>query len=285
MKGRRSIVFMSAGTGTVLTAEAGAYKPVEHHGVDPARTIIVSVPRSGPRPDLAETTRLAEILLHDLAVGSGSLGSAFTDALDAVDADPFLKIYGAAVVLNRLAQDASPALDDAWPTDPAEQIESRARWHKRAADWLQAVSKRGAPPDVVAASWRLQDEGEKVMGRSGSLSSPPMLECAWRWAVAQNARDPKAVPTTASFRAAARTGGGTAPWLSWQPAAAKAQIAPVPTGQNDDLDPLIGKVADRVRGILEIPPPAPDATKRPQQALCGGDQRRSGSSARTRKRR
>jgi hypothetical protein len=186
--------------------------------------------------------------------------SAFTNALDAVDADPFLKLYGALVVLNRLAQDASPALDDAWPTDPAEQIEFRARWRKRAADWLQAVSKRGAPPDVVAASWRLQAEGEKVMGRSGSLSSPPMLECAWRWAVAQNARDPKAVPTTASFRAAARTGGGTAPWLSWRPAAAKAQIPPVPTGQNDDLDPLIGKVADRVRGILEIPPPAPYAT-------------------------
>jgi hypothetical protein len=68
------------------------------------------------------------------------------------------------------------------------------------------------------------------------------------------------VPTTASFRAAARTGGRTAPWLSWRPAAAKAQIAPVPRGQNDDLDPLIGKVADRVRGILESPPPAPDAT-------------------------
>jgi hypothetical protein len=250
---------MSAGTGTVLTAEAGAYKPVEHQGVDPARTIVVSIPRSGPGPDLAETTRLAEILLHDLAAGSGSLGSAFTNVLDAADADPFLKLYGALVVLNRLAQNASPALDDAWPADPAEQIKFRARWRKRAADWLQAVSESGAPPDVVAAFWRLRTEGEKVMGRSGSLSSPPMLECAWRWTAAQSARDPKAVPTTASFRAAARTGGGTAPWLSWRPAAAKAQIAPVPTGQNDDLDTLIGKVAREVRGILAIPPPAPDA--------------------------
>lgn len=86
-----------------------------------------------------------------------------------------------------------------------------------------------------------------------------MLECAWRWAVAQSARDPKAVPTTASFRAAARTGGGTAPWLSWRPAAAKAQIAPVPAGQKDDLDTLMGKVADRVRVILDNPSPASDA--------------------------
>jgi hypothetical protein len=249
---------MSAGIGTVLTAEAGAFKPVEHQGVDPARTIVVSIPRTGPRPDLAETTRLAEVLLHDLAAGSGSLGSAFTTVLDAVDADPLLKLYGALVVLNRLDQGASPALDETWPADPAEQEEFRARWRKRAADWLQAVSEKGAPPDLIAASWRLQAAGEKVIGRSGSLACPPMLECAWRWAVAQSSRDPKAVPTTASFRAAARTGGGTTPWLSWRPAAAKAQIAPVPAGQKDDLDTLIGKVADRVRVILDNPTPAPD---------------------------
>jgi hypothetical protein len=77
MKRRRSVVFMSAGTGTVLMAEAGAYNPVEYHGIDPTRTIVVSVPRSDVGADLTETTRLAGILLHDLAAGSGSLGSAF----------------------------------------------------------------------------------------------------------------------------------------------------------------------------------------------------------------
>jgi hypothetical protein len=202
--------------------------------------------------------RLAEILLHDLAAGSGSLGSGFNIALDAGDADPLLKLYGAMVVLSRLDQDASPAIDDIWPDDPAQQNEFRARWRKRAAGWVVAAFRQGAPPDLVVATWRLQAAGEIVPAKSGSLSSPPMLECAWRWAVAQSARDPKAVPTTASFRAAARTGGGTAPWLSWQPAAAKAQIAPVPTGQNDDLDTLIGKVADRVRVIVDNPPPASD---------------------------
>ena len=260
MKRRRSVVFMSAGTGTVLMAEAGAYKPVEYHGIDPTRTIVVSVPRSDVRPDLTETTRLAGILLHDLAAGSGSLGSAFNAALDAVDADPLLKLYGASVVLSRLEQDVSPAIDDVWPADPAQQNEFRARWHKRAAGWVTAASEQGAPPDLIAAAWRLQAVGETVPGKSRSLTSPPMLECAWRWAVARSARDAKAVPTTASFRAAARTGGGTAPWLSWQPAAAKAQIAPVPAGRNDDLDSLIFKVANRVRAILDSPLKASDVT-------------------------
>jgi hypothetical protein len=253
LKARRSIVFMTAGIGRVLRAKAGAFKPVEHHGIDPARTIVVSVPRSGARPDLVETTRLAEILLHDLAAGSGSLGSALNNALDAADTDPFLKLYGALVVLNQLKRGASPALDEAWPAEPTAQIDFRARWRKRAAEWLHTASENGAPPDLIAASWRLQAEGEEGIGQFKRLSSPPMLECAWRWVAAQSARDPKALPMTASLRAAARTAGGTAPWLSWQPTAAKAPIAPVPTGQNDDIDTLIEKVADRVRPILDNP--------------------------------
>jgi hypothetical protein len=254
MKDRRTVVFMSAGTGSVLIPDGETFQTVERQGVDPSRTVVVSVPRTALASALAEDARLAEILLHDLAVGRGSLGQAFTDALDAPDADPLLRVYAAAVILTRLDQGASPALDAPWPAEAPEQAAFAARWRARAALWLTSVLQTGAPPDVTPMLWRLQEAGEALAVKPPPLASPPMLDCAWGWAVAQSTRDPKAVPAGVSFRAAGRGTGGTAPWLTWRAASAKGGAPAAKGSKSGDLPAMVDAVASKVADIVNAIP-------------------------------
>ena len=254
MRDRRTVVFMRTGKGRVLLVEGSAFKGVDYQGIDPTRTIIISVPRLGVSTEPAECARLAEILLHDLAIGSGSLGEAFTTTLDAPDADPLLLIYAAAVVLSRLDRETSPALDDTWPTDPSSQDLFYDKWQDRALRWLKRAMLDGAPPDVSAVLWRLQAVGAIVKVKARALSSPPMLECAWFWAVAQSIRNPKAVPKSIGFRAVGLTGGGTAPWLTWRSAYAKGDVAAAVNPGTRDLQSTIDAVAAKVRALVARSP-------------------------------
>jgi hypothetical protein len=254
MRDRRTVVFVRAGKGTVLLAKDNAFTSVDYQGIDPSRTVIVSVPRSGSSSRPEECLRLAAVLLHDLAAGSGSLGSAFTANLDAVDADPLLLIYAASVVLTRLDRETSPALDATWPADLVKQEAFRKQWQDKALSWLNRTMLDGAPPDVTAVLWRLQAAGAIANAKAKSLSSPPMLECAWFWAVARSTSDPKAVPSSEGFRAVGRSGGGTTPWLTWRSASAKGDVATPANRGTGDLKSTIDAVASKVRALVASSP-------------------------------
>lgn len=262
IKGRRTVIMMSAGVGKVMMPEGDRYRAVDYQGVDPARTVVVSTPRAAHAAQLAEVSRLAEILLHDLAFSGGSLGAAFAIELDATDADPLLRLYAAAVVISRTDQRTSPALDEPWPSTVSDQQAFCTRWRGRAAQWLSGILQEGSPPDVTALLWRLQGLGETLKVKTPALVSPPMLECAWAWAVAHSTQEPESMPTGLSFRAAGRSGGGTAPWLTWRAALAKGDQVGLDRPSADDLATTIEAVAAKVREIVKVD----ETTREPNQS-------------------
>ncbi|KWV48411.1 hypothetical protein AS156_18185 [Bradyrhizobium macuxiense] len=255
MRGRRTVVMMYVGESSVLLSEGDAYKAVEYQGIDAARTIIVSTAQSDS--DFLESERLAGILLHDLAVGSGSLGAAFERSLSATSVDPLLLIYAAAVVLSCLDRQASPALDDPWPRDRDSQKEFSEKWQQKAIQWLKRVNVEGAPPDVAALRWRLETVGSSLDIKGRDLSNPPILERSWFWALAQSTRDSYAIPSGASFRAVARGGSGIRPWLVWRPAAAIGDATETGDPKTGDLRGTIEQVAERARTAFAAAGSAP----------------------------
>ncbi len=256
LRDRRTVVFMSAGSGQVLEAAGDSFQTVRRDGIDPSRTVVASVSREAPSGELAEAARLAEILLHDLGAGRSSLGQALATALDRPEADPLLRLYAAAMVLARIDLGASPALDEAWPEAPEDQAAFAARWRGRAAEWLRGALPGGALPDATAMIWRLQAVGQGDDLRAPALTSPPMLECAWSWTVARSTQDPKAVPADVGFRAAGRGGGGTAPWLTWRAAQAKGDLVAGQPAKPGGLEAGIDAVAAKLREVTDAGPAA-----------------------------
>ncbi len=263
LRDRRTVVFMSAGSGQVLEAAGDGFQTVRRDGIDPSRTVVASVPRAAPPRQLAEAARLAEILLHDLGAGRGSLGQALATALDGPEADPLLRLYAAAMALARIDLGASPALDEAWPETPEDQTAFATRWRGRAADWLRGVVAGASLPDATAMIWRLQAVGQGNDLRAAPLTSPPMLECAWSWTVARSTQDPKAVPGDIGFRAAGRGGGGTAPWLTWRAAQAKGDLVADQPAKPGSLEAAIDAVAAKLREVTDTVPAASPTDRAP----------------------
>lgn len=272
IEGRRTVVVMRARAENVLIAEEGSFRTEERHGIDPMQTVLFSVPAGSPASALSEGARLAAILIHDLASGGGSLGQAFVQTLDADDADPLLQIYGALVIIARLEQNASPALDEPWPADAEAQDAFRARWLGKAAEWLISLRAKGLPSDVAAAGWRLKELGVDTSGPS-VMKRPPMFECSWRWTVAHSVTDRRAVPMTASLRAAARSAGGTSPWLCWRAAAAKAKVMPPPKEHGGDIPALIDALSTLAREFIDTASAEPNGPAGDPLALLSPDAR------------
>lgn len=270
IEGRRTVVVMRARSEEVLFADEGVFRTDVRHGIDPMQTVLFSVPAGSDASALSEGARLAGILVHDLASGGGSLGEAFVATLDAEGADPLLKIYGALVIIARLEQHSSPALDQDWPLAEAAQLAFRARWLGKASAWLSSLQAKGLPADVTAALWRLADMGVSSSAPS-RIKRPPMLECSWRWVVAHSVTDPHAVPMTASLRAAARSAGGTSPWLCWRAAAAKAMVTPTSKQHGEDIPALIEALSNLVKGFFDPATSEPKGVAPNPLALLSAD--------------
>ena len=259
--GRQTIIFLQAAQADLLVPDGDGFARVEGHGIDAARSVMISVAGDEEEDRVRERLRLAGVLLHDLAAGTGSLSQDFLSVLADDRTDPLLKLYGALVTLSCLERSRSPALDEIWPADGPDGA-FRARWAEAAAKWLSAATAIGMPPDIVAASWHLQKAEPGVAGMLGSdvakrMEVPPMLECAWRWVIAHSLDDPLSVPSSVNLLAASRSAGGTTPWLCWNADAATAAPAKSRAG-GASISELAGDVARKTTALL--------ATRGPEEA-------------------
>ncbi len=256
LKDRTTIIRMEVATATVMVHGSEGFTNTPTRGVDPARTVVVtSVPRDGWEV-FDEQFRLTRLLLRDLASRQSSLSEEFLDRLRKPGTDPLLRVYGALVILSCLEIGVSPALDEDWPADGRQDVLAIRRWCLCAADMLGNVNRAGMPPDAIVGHWQIErlvssDIASGSGKIAGSIRMPPMLECAWRWAIARTTIDRHALQDFASIRAAAKTAGGTNPWLCWNAAAAKGKQNPAPTPSDDQLETLLRSVAGKSRQLRQ----------------------------------
>lgn len=239
---------------TLLVPDGESLSSTRSFGIDPSRTLIWTALPHDSADGIHEQMRLAQILLRDLASGTGSLSAGFIDYLSAPRCDPILKLYAAMVVYNCLEREVSPAPETHYPGGEANDSLSgfRKSWLGFSDEMLEGATRGGMPPDLTVGLWQAERLNSRLRPKkkvAAYIQMPTMLECAWRWAIARTTKDRLALQGFASIRAAARTAGGTTPWLCWQASAAKAinQTSKVPTGQK--LDELIHKVAGKTREI------------------------------------
>jgi len=252
LKDRRTIVRLWASYATVLAQDGENVTSSRCFGVDPARTLITTARANGTTEKLEEQMRFAQILLRDLAQGTGSLSTSFTDRLYLKGTDPLLQLYAAMVIFNCLERGISPALDDPYPEEK-KLLAFRHKWSWTAYTLITNPKRIGMPPDAVVGQWQAVSwypANKNFFETQASIQMPTMLECAWRWAVQRTTKDRNALKAFASIRAAARSAGGTSPWLCWQSAAAKAINQPTtkqPTRTH--LDDLVRDVAQKVKAL------------------------------------
>lgn len=254
LKDRTTIVRMQVTNATVMIHGSEGFTNSPSRGVDPGRTIIVTSGVRDSRNVFDEQFRLAQLLLRDLALKQSSLSAEFLSRLREPGTDPLLRVYGALVILSRLEAGLPPTLDGEWPDGGKEAVFRTRHWCRQAADLLENAHRAGMPPDATVGLWQIERQFDgSVFSHSKKISAsirvPPMLECAWRWAIARTTIDRDALQDFASIRAAAKTAGGTSPWLCWSAAAAKGLQAPAPVASNDELDALVGSVAGKIRQL------------------------------------
>lgn len=246
LAGRQTIVFLRAAKANLMVADGDRFTTEVGVGIDPSRTVMVTVDGNEEPRRIRERIRLAGVLLHDLATGTGSLSREFVDILLQERTDPLLKLYAALVAKTCLDLSRPPALDEPWPTNPSSLEAFSDRWMHLIERWMGEPSQPGMPVDATALWWQLRRE------RPGAVQSPPvatrievppMLETAWRWAISHSVTDPASVPATPSLLAATRSAGGTTPWLCWKAAASKAAKGAEVRDAPKDLTQLIEVVA------------------------------------------
>ena len=214
---RRTFVFFTQEGAYTLVASENAYERQQYIGVNPEKTVIVTIPTSveAVHPD---DLRVSEILLHAIAFGGDPLDRNMMERVTANDADPLLRLYAATLIIAQLERKASPGLDDPYPLaeSDGETIGSfESRWTNRALDLIKKIDPPDASPDLISLRWHLS-------GSDGlSLTAPPMLVGSWASAARFSVSMPDSLPDTPSFRAASRGRVDAGPWLVWRATAAK----------------------------------------------------------------
>jgi hypothetical protein len=247
--GRRTVVFLRAVQGRVIVPAGEAVTTLDYEGADPARSVIITIPRGTPLTDAAETRRRARLLLADLAARTTSLGEAFLAEIEEPDADPLVRIYAAAVILQQIEAGASPTLEQtrapvglgpAW----------RWQWTNRALKLLDLGRQEGLPSDVEVATWQGRSGRLRNPGRLDALRTPPMLECCWGWAMKRSVVQPDTIPDSFSFRAATVGAAGASPWLAWRAAAAKG-ASPDASGPSGKLNAVLKQLAGETLKLVD----------------------------------
>lgn len=248
LAGRRTIVVLAATVGEVLASGEGAFQRITYFGVDASKTVMVTTPLAETVAQAGEALRLAEILLHDLAVGRAALGDDLVERLSQPEGCPLLKLYGAVLIVHHLATARLPSPGLPWSPDSSKD-KAVARWRRLARGWLKDIEARALAADITPAIWRLARFG--ATGRSNvraTLPDPPLLERCWVWAAVHSVGDVRAVPPRVAFKGAVRGASGASPWLAWRAAAGKGP-AFAATSKPGQLFSLIQKVEHRLQGL------------------------------------
>lgn len=258
MRNRGTIVFMHATSSEILRASGDAYAREKRDGIDSARTIIVSVNGKEDDRRIRERVRLAGVLLHDIAYGVGSLSEEFIKILDDPATDPLLRLYASLAVLSGLEQGRSPAIEGPRLADGYGSVhDSSEQWAGRAARWIGSLGDVGAPPDRVAAWWRLSYIAPESVEQWGyrriakQIKSPPMLECSWRWAITRSVGDRNAIPVSPALLGATRSPVGAGPWLCWKSAAAKAAPKKLSHPLPVEWSPILASISAKATNLMQ----------------------------------
>jgi hypothetical protein len=178
--GRRTVILLHYGQTGIIERQKEDSKLRKRRGIDPSRTIVVSIDRDSSPSRLLEDLRIAEILLHHLRTRARSVDPSVAIALLGPNIDPYLKLYAA---LGTLAMPGSviQRLTASIHQDPNEDSEGAAA----AKGLLEELVPYRDWPDVMCLNWRLRMPFD---AQYSTLISPPMLEICWRWASAHSTR-------------------------------------------------------------------------------------------------
>lgn len=223
LPGRRTLIFQEELRAKVFVAEGEVFRDQWRSGVDPSRTVIITVSGSEEDERIRERLRLADILLHDIATGSTSLDPKFIGLLDDPKTDPLLRLLGAIVAIRDLN-----AASKAKTREAAVPVSA-----KQALHWLSIDKGLFVAPDEIVARWQLNtlmDDRRNIRSRR-NIGSPPMLEMSWRWAldIRQSESEPGTIAETPTTRAAASSAISAGVWLCWRASATKAADTSIPS--------------------------------------------------------
>lgn len=218
---RRTIVVVRTGIGEVLVKSGEKLGTTFYDGIDPTATRTFTVSKKFVSAEYAEAVRLTSVFLTSLAARRTCLGETLLASIEAKSADPMLKIYAAAMIVYRLEAGLSPSLDATFPKAKAKQRVFVNTWLTRASDLIKPIRGKGTPADIPVLAWRIRELLGQRNHAMPKIATPPMLECAWRWAMMQSISNSEGFPKSFSFRSAERGAIGSSPWLVWRAAAAK----------------------------------------------------------------
>ncbi|MFN8702639.1 MAG: pYEATS domain-containing protein [Rhodospirillales bacterium] len=243
--GRQTFVFFQIFRGRRLISKGSGFTGVEQVGIDPSRTLMMSVVGDETSERIGERLRLTTLLMEDLADGAVALTEEFCKTLDKTDIDPLLKMLGAIVVLKRIERKVPIQVDT--------HEENNNYWLERVKTWLQATEKTEMPADAVAAWWQIgvlsgSLDHSDVLWKIGSL---PMFVESWRWIAAQSVTAVEMLPRSLTVLAAERSGIDCEPWFCWKPASATAARHNSANDEAINLEVLASDVADKTKKALE----------------------------------
>ncbi|WP_133064281.1 pYEATS domain-containing protein [Sandarakinorhabdus cyanobacteriorum] len=254
LPGRRTFVLCEGSTAKVLVAAGQGFEQLIRAGIDPARTVIVSVRGDETDDRIRERVRLARVLLHDIATGGSSLDNSLLAILDNPTTDPLLRLYGAATVVARLTSRQSPLAGETWPKRGIGAF--RQQWVERAIAWLRVDKAMTIGPDETVLRWRLGEMGNSRRRLQGQrrIARPPMLAQVWRWAVEASIDEPAVIEQTAAIIAVTRSAVGAEPWLCWKAAAAKAAPSALPPARRSSASiyKLVAEAMTKAREIGSV---------------------------------
>jgi hypothetical protein len=252
LAGRKTVVFLKVKHTRLIVPDVNRFVAEDSVGIDPAETMIVTVLGDEETYRMRERMRLAQLLIYDLANGTNSLTQDVVSVLDNPQTDPLLRFYGALVALSTLKRGESLQTpgDGASVGSSADVLQ---RWGRRILDWIPNPAQPGIPADALAAHWELAraipqaiiPDRFRILPKR--IESPPMLDCAWRWAIEESIARPTAVRGTALVAAATRSSGGTAAWLCWQLSASKARLRR--SSATEDLPSLLDQVVAKLETV------------------------------------
>lgn len=245
----------------------------KRRGIDPSRTVAVSIDDSATPDTLLANISTAEILLHHLRTRTKSVDPSVAAALLGPATDPYLKLYAAAGTL-AMPGPVMQRLATAVRQDPGHETEGWAE----AASLFRELQLFGDWADVVCLGWRLK---EHFSAEELPLATPPMLEICWRWASAHSARyqDRQTLEPTVA-QTASRAEPDASPWFaaSAAPAATSAPSKETQTASKELVEQALviltknilmafspsgsveAAVAQKARTGLD-PPPSIDISK------------------------
>ncbi len=200
---RQTICFLKYGSQLITENRVDGSRIAPRRGIVPGQSTFLSVPIDGALPDqLGEAIRFADILLHKIAIGESLVAYSLVETINAQDRDPYLKIYAAALLLQRTKGDADPA--NAF----GEEI-------------LAPALINGLPGCAAAEKQCLRWRRAMLQGHPGmidpaTLDTPPMLDICWRWASEFSVYRDGPVGNGSLFNAAAQITETHLPWLVWR---------------------------------------------------------------------